>query len=72
MAVVQMDGLTPDNAERVIAYTWHALVKKGIASPQIDTRRDGQNRIAIRLTFETNRDADAVSAALQELWSVVA
>ena len=68
MTVIQLKRMTASEAEKVIARIWYVLEQRDIESPRIDTRGDGEGRIAIRITFEAQGDADAVLAAL---WSVV-
>lgn len=72
MTVIQLEGLTATDAEKAIARIWYVLEQRDIESPRIDTRRDGDNRIAVRMAFQTQRDADAALGALQGLWPVVA
>lgn len=72
METIQLHVLTPDHAEKLIARIWYVLEQHDIASPHIDTRQNGNNRIAVRITFQTQRDADTISAALQGMWSVAA
>ncbi len=72
MAAIQLKGLTPNIAEKVIARVWHVLEQHDIDSPRIDTRPAGGDCIAVQFTFQTQRDADTVARALEGLWSVVA
>ncbi len=67
MALIQLKGLTETDAENVLAHIWYLLEQCDIESPWFDTRPDGENRVALRVTFRTQRDADAVVAALEDV-----
>lgn len=64
MIVIQLKGLTTADAEKAICRVWHVLEQHDIESPEIDTSQDGEDRVAVRIKFQRQRDADVVEAAL--------
>ena len=72
MAVIQLRGLTATDAERAIARIWCVLEQRDIESPRVEARRDRGDRVNIRITFSSSRDANAVLAELRGLWAIMA
>jgi hypothetical protein len=72
MAIIQLRGLSPIDAERAIARIWYVLEQRDIESPRIEICRDSGDRIDIRIAFVAQRDADITLEALKRSWSLVA